>query len=426
MNYIDAVNYIHSLLKFGVRPGLTGMNALLRYLGNPERDLKYIHVAGTNGKGSVSTAMSNVLIEAGYNVGLYTSPFVSRFLERIQYNGKPIDEKVFAHNTKKVKACVEKLQGEGVIITEFEALTATAFLCFNELKCDAVVLEVGLGGRLDATNVIKNPLVNIITSLSLDHITILGDTIEKIAYEKCGTLKKGCNAVVSYGQPKGALKVIEDTVNQQNGTLIIPSERDVSVLKSDLFGTEFMYKNKFFKITMPGIHQVKNMVCVIGACEVLKNSFNISYAHIEKGIEKTVLPARVEVLKEKPLVILDGGHNEDGAKAFYEAVSPYLKNGKKIYALAGMMADKDVENSLKPLFQICTEIVCVTPNNPRAMKAEDLSNIGKKYCSSVISFDNAVEGVDYVLKHIEKDDIFLCVGSLYLAGEIREHLIKKL
>lgn len=426
MNYIDAVNYIHSLLKFGVRPGLTGMNALLHYLGNPEKDLKYIHVAGTNGKGSTSTAISNVLIEAGYNVGLYTSPFVSHFLERVQYNGKPVDEFVFANNVERVKHSVEVLENEGVVITEFEALTATAFLCFKELRCDAVVLEVGLGGRLDATNVIDNPLVNIITSLSLDHVAILGDTIEKIAFEKCGTLKEGCKAVVSFGQPDGAVSVIEDTVRNLNGTLVFTDENDASVIKSDIFGTELLYKNIPYKITMPGIHQVKNMACVIEACNVLKSGFDISLSHIQKGIEKTVLPARVEVLSQKPLVVLDGGHNEDGAKAFYDAVEPYLKKDKKIYALAGMMADKAVETSLKPLFEKCSHIVCVTPQNPRAMSAEDLSEIADKYCNCVNAFENAVDGVDYVLGHLGRDDVFLSVGSLYLAGEIREHLIENL
>ena len=184
MIYTEAVDYIHSLLKFGIRPGLSGMDALLRLLGNPHKGLKYVHVAGTNGKGSTSTAISNVLIEAGYRVGLYTSPYVTHFLERVQFCGKPVNEDIFAESVEKVKSAVTELENEGITITEFEALTAAAFLCYKELCCDVVVLEVGLGGRLDATNIIEKPLVNIITSLSIDHSAILGDTIEEIAFEK--------------------------------------------------------------------------------------------------------------------------------------------------------------------------------------------------------------------------------------------------
>ena len=200
MNYIESVNYIHSLLKFGIRPGLFGMDALLRLLGEPHRNLKYVHVAGTNGKGSTSTAISNVLTEAGYRVGLYTSPFVTDFLERVQFCGMPVDKNLFALSVEKVKNAVGKLEKENIVITEFEALTAAAFLCYKELECDAVVLEVGLGGRLDATNVIENPLVNVITSLSVDHSAILGSTVEEIAFEKCGIIKNGSKVVTSANQ----------------------------------------------------------------------------------------------------------------------------------------------------------------------------------------------------------------------------------
>ena len=222
MNYIEAVKYIHSLLKFGIRPGLNGMDALLHFLGNPDKDLKYVHVAGTNGKGSTSTAISNVFTDAGYKVGLYTSPYVTDFLERVQFQNKPVDKGLFAENVEKVKFAVEALEKDGVTITEFEALTASAFLCYKELKCDIVVLEVGLGGRLDATNIIDTPLVNVITSLSIDHSAILGDTIEEIAFEKCGTIKENGNVVCSFGQPQGAKNVIEKTVKENIVCVLLP------------------------------------------------------------------------------------------------------------------------------------------------------------------------------------------------------------
>ncbi len=424
MIYTEAVDYIHSLLKFGIRPGLSGMDALLRLLGNPEKELKYIHVAGTNGKGSTSTAISNVLIEAGYRVGLYTSPFVTHFLERVQFLGKPVDENVFAKSVERVKYAVEKLEKENVTITEFEALTASAFLCYKTLCCDVVVLEVGLGGRLDATNIIETPLVNVITSLSIDHSAILGDTIEEIAFEKCGTIKEKGNVICSFGQPQGAIDVIIKTIEEKNNTLTIPNEDDVKIIKSDIFGTEFSYKNKEYFVKMPGEHQVKNMTCVIEACEILKNIFNISDADIVNGISKTTLPARVEVICEKPLVILDGGHNEDGAKAFFDAVSPVAKTKNKVIVIAGMMGDKAVEKSLEPLMKITDVFYAVTPKNPRAMSADELAQIAMKYVKKVYAVDEITDALELAYAGLNENTAFLVVGSLYLAGEARETLLE--
>lgn len=426
MNYTQSVNYIHSLLKFGIRPGLSGMNALLCLLDNPQESLKYVHVAGTNGKGSTSTAISNVLIEAGYKVGLYTSPYVSHFLERVQFNGKPVEESIFAKNVQKVKRAVEALQRDGTDITEFEALTAAAFLCFNELECDVVVLEVGLGGRLDATNVIPCPLVNVITSLSLDHTAILGDTIEQIAYEKCGTLKNKCKVVSSYSQPDEAVNVIKSTVESMQGQLIVPSENDIAVIKSDLLGTAFKYGGNAYSITMPGIHQLKNMTCVIEACELLKEHFNITTQNIQSGISKTILPARVEVLSVQPLVVLDGGHNADGAKAFYDAVEEEISKKERVIVIAGMMADKEVEESLKPLMKKANVFLAVTPNNPRAMSADALAQIAEKYSDKVFAVEDIKQAVNVSLAAVNESTAIFVVGSLYLAGEIREYLIENL
>lgn len=424
MNYIEAVKYIHSLLKFGIRPGLNGMDALLHFLGNPHKDLKYVHVAGTNGKGSTSTAISNVLTDAGYKVGLYTSPYVTDFLERVQFCGKPIDKALFAKCVEKVKLAVEELEKQDVIITEFEALTASSFLCYKELECDIVVLEVGLGGRLDATNVIDTPLVNIITSLSIDHSAILGNTIEEIAFEKCGTIKEKGSVVCSFGQPQGATKVINETVKEKNNTLTIPCESDVKIIKSDIFGTEFLYKNQEYFVKMAGEHQVKNMTCVIEACNILKEYFNLSDNNIKDGISKTILPARVEIISEKPLVVLDGGHNEDGAKAFYNAVSSVLDTKSKVVVIAGMMGDKAVEESLKPLIKSSDCFICVTPENPRAMKGEELSLIAKKYCNNVLVVELPKKAVRVAESILKTNDILCVVGSLYLAGEVRETLLE--
>lgn len=424
MNYIESVNYIHSLLKFGIRPGLNGMDALLHLLGEPHKSLKYVHVAGTNGKGSTSTAISNVLIEAGYNVGLYTSPYVTDFLERVQYNGKPIDREIFAISVTKVKEAVEILENQGTQITEFEALTASAFMCFKALACDLVVLEVGLGGRLDATNVIEAPLVNVITSLSIDHSAILGNTIEEIAFEKCGTIKENGTVITSFAQDENAFKVIAKTCKEKNNVLIEVDLTQFQLLDSDVFGVKFIYNNFVYKTSMAGFHQIKNMTCAIEACHVLRRFFEISDDDIYNGIEKTVLPARVEVISKLPLVILDGGHNEDGARAFYDSVSPYLYKYDKIYVVAGMMADKAVKASLKPLIEYSDTFIAVTPDNPRAMSCDELSEIAKLFCDDVTAIPSPVEAVKMAADALGENDALLVVGSLYLAGEVRETLLK--
>lgn len=425
MTFNEALDYIHSLLKFGIHPGLSRMDTLLQILGNPHKNIKCVHVAGTNGKGSTSTAISNVLIEAGYNVGLYTSPYVTDFLERVQYNGKPIDKELFSQCVEIIKPEIEKMSADGAQITEFEALTATAFLCFSKLNVDVLVLEVGLGGRLDATNVIPTPLVNVITSLSLDHTGVLGDTIEQIAFEKCGTIKPNGTLVCSYNQPESAMNVIKSICNEKCNSVIVPDISSVAIKHQDIFGTHFIYNKQEYHISMSGTHQVQNMTTVIEAVNVLKDKgYNISEQNIKEGIKKTILPARVEVISKKPLVILDGGHNEDGAKAFYEAVKECFDSNKKLFVIAGMMNDKAVEESLKPLISKADTFVAVTPENPRAMKAEVLGEIAKKYCHNVTICDSAISSLDLIKSEITENDMLFVVGSLYLAGEVRNKLIK--
>lgn len=425
MTFCEALDYIHSLLKFGIHPGLSRVDTLLQILGNPHKNIKCVHVAGTNGKGSTSTAISNVLIEAGYNVGLYTSPYVTDFLERVQYNGKPIDKELFSKCVEIIKPEIEKMSAEGAQITEFEALTATAFLCFSKLNVDVLVLEVGLGGRLDATNVIPTPLVNVITSLSLDHTGVLGDTIEQIATEKCGTIKQNGTLVCSYNQPESAMNVINTICDEKCNSVIVPDKFSVSIKSQDIFGTNFIYNKQEYHVSMSGTHQVQNMTTVIETANVLKNKgYNITEQNIKDGIKKTILPARVEVISKKPLVILDGGHNEDGAKAFYNAVKECFDGNKKLFVIAGMMNDKAVEDSLKPLISKADTFVAVTPENPRAMKAEVLGEIAKKYCHNVICCDNANSSLDLIKSEITENDMLFVVGSLYLAGEVRNKLIK--
>jgi len=343
----------------------------------------------------------------------------------VQYNGQPIDEKLFAQCVEIIKPEIEKMSEQGAQITEFEALTATAFLCFSELNVDVLVLEVGLGGRLDATNVIDTPLVNVITSLSLDHTAVLGDKIEQIAFEKCGTIKQNGTLVCSYGQKESAMNVIKDICEERNNTLIIPEQSEIEVTEQSIFGMQFDYKKQSYRTTLSGTHQVQNMTTVIEAVNVLKEKgYTITEEDIKNGILKTQLPARLEIISKNPLVILDGGHNEDGAKAFYNAVKECFDSNKKLIVIAGMMNDKAVENSLNPLISKADTFIAVTPENPRAMKAEELGKIAKKYCHNVITCDNANSAVDSVKTKITDSDMLFVVGSLYLAGEVRNKLLK--
>ena len=291
MNYDESVAYIHSLLRFGIRPGLSRMNTVLSCVGNPQKGKRFIHVAGTNGKGSTATALAAVLTAAGYKTGLYLSPYVAHFLERVQIDGVPVAEERFAEAVTKIYPFAEKQAKEGESLTEFELITAAAFLCFEREGCHVAVLETGLGGRLDATNVIDPPLLSVITSISLDHTAILGDTLDKIAFEKCGIIKSPAPVVCAPGQPKGALNVIKKTAAQRGCRLVVPDRTKAVVRHSDIFGTDFSFDNDDYRINMAGEHQVNNMLTVIEAVRLL-HGFSISQNALYDGIKNTRLPAR--------------------------------------------------------------------------------------------------------------------------------------
>lgn len=287
MNYEDSVKYIHSLLKFGMNLGLQRISALLNELGNPQEKLEFVHVAGTNGKGTTSTMLSSILCAAGKKTGLFTSPYVFDFCERIQINNKNIPHDDLSLVVEKVKNACDRLSAKGTEPTEFEAITAAAMLYFYEQKCDAVVLEVGLGGRYDSTNIIPCPKAAVITSISLDHTKILGDTVEKIAAEKCGIIKNGGTVITTSEQNEKALSVIKDTVKEKNGRLLIGDVSAAEILSEDIFGTEISYNGLTVKIPLVGRHQVENTVGVITAARALGISDEfIKKRHREHGYSR--------------------------------------------------------------------------------------------------------------------------------------------
>ena len=325
MTYRDAVHKINSLLRFGMKPGLERIQALLDRMGNPQKQLKFVHVAGTNGKGSACALLSSVLREAGYRTGLFTSPYITDFRERFQINGEEIPEETLARILGRLMPMVEEMAERGEVITEFELITALAFQWFYEEKCDVVVLEVGLGGRFDATNVIDTPLAAVIMSISLDHTAILGDTVEQIAFEKCGIVKEGGDVVLYPDQEEGVYGVVAHAVQNHNGRLVLPSPSSVREVSSSIEGTVASYRDEEYQLPFLGAHQLKNAAAAFAALELLKEKgYRISREAMQAGVAKAYIPARMEVLGRSPLVILDGAHNPGAARVLAQALEKYL------------------------------------------------------------------------------------------------------
>lgn len=413
MNYENSVKYIHSLLKFGMNLGLRRISALLNELGNPQEKLEFVHVAGTNGKGTTSTMLSSILCAAGKKTGLFTSPYVFDFCERIQINNKNIPHDDLSRVVEKVKNACDRLSSKGTEPTEFEAITAAAMLYFYEQKCDAVVLEVGLGGRYDSTNIIPCPKAAVITSISLDHTKILGDTVEKIAAEKCGIIKNGGTVITTSEQNEKALSVIKDTVRVKNGRLLIGDVSVAEILSEDIFGTEISYNGLTVKIPLVGRHQVENTVGVITAARAL----GISDEFIKKGVESTVIHARMEIISRSPVIMLDGGHNPECAAAL-ENVLVRFAGDKSITALIGMMADKDTKDYLAAILPHCKTAVFTKPSNPRAEDEAELLREGEHFCRDVVSVKDPKDAYKKARSLVKNGGMLLVCGSFYLLSDI--------
>ncbi|MBQ7542825.1 MAG: bifunctional folylpolyglutamate synthase/dihydrofolate synthase [Clostridia bacterium] len=422
MQYEEAVRYVHTFEKFGMQPGLLRIAALCRALGDPQQGMRFIHVAGTNGKGSTSTMLANICIRAGYRTGLYVSPYVLDFRERFQIDGRMVEKDLFARCMTEVRAAVQKMQRGGVSPTEFELITAAAFLIFRRAQCDVVVLETGLGGRLDATNVIDCPLVNVIASVSFDHMAILGDTLEKIAAEKCGTLKDG-GVCVSYPlQPQEVMRVIREICAQKNDLLIVPDTGSVAVLHEDVRGTDAHIDGLDVHIPMLGRHMVYNACTAVAAARALNTrGLCVRDEHIREGIADSRMPARMEIVREQPLVLMDGGHNEDCARALKAALERFLA-GRRIVGVCGLMADKAYETYLSlvaPLFQ---SIVTVRPDNPRALSAEALCDSAKRYCLDCSAAPSFRDAAKTALEKAGADGVIVVCGSFYMIRDLETYL----
>ena len=425
MNYKQAMDYIESTAKFGTNKGLDRTKKILELLGDPHRDLKCIHIAGTNGKGSTTVMITQILMESGYKVGMYTSPFIEEFEERIQINNNNIPKEKLCEIVEKVKIAVDKTCELGYDEpTEFEIITAIMFVYFQEEKVDYAVVEVGLGGRKDATNVI-NPLISIITSISYDHVKILGNTLEEIAYEKAGIIKEK-TPVILYPVEDGAKLSIEKIAKEKQSPIIYVRKED-SMLKEKLYNVPYQEikvntnKDTYdIQLSLLGTHQLLNCSVVINAVEELqKIGDHIEKEHIIEGLKKVKWPGRLEMLKSKPMVVIDGAHNIDGITSLKNSINTYFKYNKLIL-IVGILSDKQVEDMVKVITPEASNIITVTPPSYRAENSSELVQIIKKYNTNCEAIENYKEAYKKALSYADEDDLVLICGSLYMIGEMRK------
>lgn len=423
MTYEEALTYIHSVCWKGSIPGLSRTRELLAKMGNPEQSMKYVHITGTNGKGSTAAMTASVLRKAGYRTGLYTSPFLWRFNERMNVDGADISDEELAEITEEVKPLAESMADHP---TEFELVTVIAFAYFARHNCDIVVLEVGMGGALDSTNVIPAPEVAVMTNIGLDHTEYLGNTLEEIAATKAGIIKSGSEVVLYPSTPgvEAAVRQVCDRLQTPltvaNFSAIVPESRDFS-------GQTFSY-GRYQKVRLPllGKHQLCNCAVVLETVDALRRQgWRISGESLYDGIRDTVWPGRFELLRRDPVFIVDGGHNPQCLEALVENVREYLA-GREITALTGVMADKDYTDMYALVAPYIQRFVTVTPDNPRAMPAQELAKFLGQFGKPAQAAPSVEQGVLDAMALAGKDGVVLAFGSLYMTGTIRETVKNRL
>ena len=431
----QVARFLEEVQKPSKTKGLDKMKSLMKRLGNPQDNLKIIHVAGTNGKGSVCAMLTSVLMEAGYNVGLFTSPHLVEYNERIQINRLPIPQDDFEKIGSRVqKACNQMMQDGEEPPIFFEVITAMAFIYFYKQDVDIVILETGIGGRYDATNIIKTPLASVITSIGKDHMEFLGDTIEEISREKSGIIKENCPTVL-YDSDKSVYNIISAICTEKNSQLF--SAKDSIIVKEGytMEGTNFSIKNKSFaydniSLELLGKYQVSNAKTTLFVIESLKKSgYNISREHIYTGLQKANWAGRMELIQKNPPIIIDGAHNEESAKAFIESLQGIIKENK-VYMLIGVVKGKDYKTILKILMPYTHTVIVTESSYSRALPAKNLYDEIKKMedTPKLILEDNLLKAYNKAKKMIQEEsankqgNILCCLGSLYLVGELKQFL----
>ena len=412
----QAIAYIHSVFWKGSIPGLGRTNTLLEKMGNPHKDLKFVHIAGTNGKGSTAAMTASILRKAGYRTGLYTSPYIYQFGERMQVDGVLISDEELVEITQFVKPLADSMEESP---TEFELVTCIAFEHFKRKGCDIVVLEVGMGGALDSTNVIDCPEVAVITNIGLDHTDYLGNTLEEIAFNKAGIIKENGHAVIYRGTP--SVEAVFEKVCAEKNTRLKKADFAGLRLKShDLFEQVFDCGD-YTDLHLPllGDHQLHNAAVVLAVTETLiEKGWNISRQNIFDGIRDVSWPGRFDVIRRDPLFIIDGGHNPQCLEALVKNIQDYL-SGKRIIALTGVLADKDYGEMYRPVMPYISQFVCVTPPNPRRLLAGELAAHLQRAGAEAVACQTIPEGVQKATELAGADGAVLCFGSLYTIGDIK-------
>ncbi len=427
----ECLDFMDELKKSGIVPGLGSIKELCRRLGNPQDAFPCIHIAGTNGKGSVLAYLSTVYKTAGYRVGAFSSPAVFNPRETIRVDGKNMTKKAYTEGLEKIKEAVETIKADGLPApTAFEAEVALAFLYFADKKCDIVMLEAGMGGREDATNLITRTLAAVLMPIGMDHMQFLGGTLDKIAYQKAGIIKKGCVAVSAVQQEEAAAEIRKEAEKQGCSCIFatVPEKIKYGLKKQkftyrDAFGT----LHKDMEITIPGVCQAENAAVAIEVVEALnrQNTFVVSEENLRRGLLETSWPGRFEVLREKPYFVIDGAHNEPAAKKLVQSVSAYFSNKRIIYIM-GMLKDKEYEKVAEITYPYADQIITVTPpENKRALSAMDLAAAVSAYHPRVTTAGSVEEAVEMAYLLAGKEDVILCFGSLSFLGRVRDILGKQ-
>ncbi len=416
MNYQEALEYIHSVNWTFCKPGLDRIAQLCEALGDPQKDLKFIHVAGTNGKGSFCSMIESVLRAAGYKTGLYTSPYIKVFNERMQVGGEMISDEELAELTEYVKPIADAMTDKP---TEFELITAIAFEYFKRHKCDVVVLEAGMGGRLDSTNIIRSPILSVITGIALDHTAFLGDTVEKIAAEKAGIIKDS-RPILWGGDDEVARAVIENRAKEKGSEFFSVDYGKLRNINATLDGTTLDFgEHKDIKINLLGLYQPRNAAVVLSAVDILRREgMDIPESEVKCGLAQARWQARFEILSREPLVIFDGAHNPQGIDSAVKSIKHYF-GGQKIYVMTGVLKDKDYNVIAERLSEIACRAFVMTPENPRALPAEEYAEILESKGISAKAYDSIKEAFG-AAKNAAKENCvpLVCLGSLYVYSSL--------
>jgi len=424
MDYKEAMSYIAGTYKFGSKAGLERIERLLEILGNPQKGLKFVHIAGTNGKGSLTAYISSVLDKAGYKTGVFVSPFLQRFSERIRIGQEEISDDEIVENILKIKDAIGIMEKElDDHPTEFEIVTAMAMLHYKKHNCDIIVLEVGMGGVIDSTNIIEDEdsIVSVITTIGFDHMQYLGNTLTEIAEKKAGIIKKNGYAVL-YPQVDEAMTVFDKTAKAQNAVLEKLFYEDVHVVSETIDGTVFDFGNyKGLEIKLLGSHQVYNASLAVMVCNVLNaKGYKISEEIMRAGLYEAHWAGRFEIVNRSPMVIIDGAHNFEGARGFSKGLKHYFGE-KKITFICGFLADKEYGAMLESFIPMAKRFITLTPDSPRALPGEELKNYLRAYHNDVTAKENVNAALEYALATGEGDDIVCVFGSLYYIGYVRDY-----